>query len=385
MVPIVQRAVRWRYAIVVGAFLVFALVGDQSNGDLEFFTQALHVLGTTGRSGGLHLYAVRPDIQIGPLAVLGVGLLDALFLGKIVLAVVAGTLALLLVTVHLLERLAHASDVPAQRIGICTAVGGSALAAAFAVAVPGWGHIDDLAALTATVAALYACRTDRALLAGALLAVATGCKPWAAFAWPMLLLLPRGRRLRGLAAFVAGSLMCWLPFVAGAPATLHALSSFSLRTVEGSFPFQLGYATAPWWVRPAQLALSSLLVLLCARRHRGDLVLLVVAVSRLALDAGVFPYYGVELVLGCLLVDMLAATRGRLLAACAPMCMLAWLGIALVNDLAVTSTQLFIGRYALFAGLLVVGVWRRPRPSTRRQRDQAAVPLAAPPVSALAD
>lgn len=354
----VRLAVRWRYAIVVAVFLLCALIGSQDNGDLEYFTQALHVLGTSGSAGGLHLYAVRPDIQIGPLAILGVGLLDLVCFGKIVFAVVAGALALLLVTTRVLERLAVREGVPAQRVGLAIAVGGSVLAAAFAVAVPGWGHIDDLAALTAIVAALYACRTDRAVLAGALLAVATGCKPWAGFAWAMLLLLPSGHRFRGLATFVVGSLLCWLPFVAGAPGALHALSAFSLKAIFGSLPLQLGYASAPSWIRPAQLALATAGVLLCVRRRRLDLVLLVVALSRLVLDAGVFPYYDVELVLGCLAVDVYAAGRGPRLVACAPLSLLSWIAITLIQDEAGTSAQAFVGRMALYVALLGVGVWR---------------------------
>lgn len=360
MVPIVRRAVRWRYAIVAATFLVCALIGDQSNGDLEFFTQALKVLGTSGSAGGLHLYAVRPDVQIGPLAILGVGVLDGLFFGKIVLAVVVGALVLLLVTVHLLERLARAQDVPAERVGVVTAVGGSVLAAAYAVAVPGWGHLDDLAALTATVASLYAGRRSRPVLAGLLLAVATGCKPWAAFVWPMLLILPAGGRTRGLGAFVAGSLVCWLPFVVGAPQTLHALSAFSMRTVAGSLPFQLGYTAAPSWVRPGQLALTAVLVLVCVRARRFDLVLLAAAVGRLVLDAGVFPYYAVELVLGCLVADVLAAGRSRL-TACAPTCLAAWLAVTAIDDLALTSTQAFVARTTLYVGLLAAAMCRRPR------------------------
>lgn len=380
-------AVRWRYAVVAAAFILFALVGDQSNGDLEFFTQALHVLGKSGSSGGLHLYAARPDIQIGPLAILGVGLLDALFLGKIVLAVVAGALLLLLVTGRFLELLAIHEGVPPERAGLAIVVGGSALAAAFAVVVPGWGHIDDLAALTAMVAALYACRTDRALLAGVLLAVATGCKPWAAFAWAMLFLLPPGRRTRGIAAFLLGSLVCWLPFVVGAPETLHALSAFSLRSIFGSLPWQLGYATAPWWIRPGQLVLTTGLVLLCVRVRRPDLVLLVAALCRLTLDAGVFPYYDVEIVLGCLVADVYAAGRGRVMAACAPLTLLSWLAITLIHDEAVTATQAFVARTALYAALLALAVVRgRARPVTAQEAPGLVTVATCPePLAALAD
>ncbi len=352
-------AVRFRYAAVTAVFLLSALVGSQDNGDLEYFTQAWQLLVHGGAGGNVHLYAARPDIQIGPLAVVGTGLVDLAFGGKIVLAVVAIALAALLVTVRGVERLARAEGLDDGRTGIAVLVGGMALAAGFAVVVPGWGHVDDLAALAAMVAALAATRSGRAIPAGLLLAMAVDCKPWGAFAAGLLLFLPAGVRLRGLGTFGLGALACWLPFLIGDLHTLPALAHFSLHAVYGSLPLQLGYATAPSWVRPAQLLTSLVAVACCVRWRRPDLALLCVAVCRLVLDAGDFPYYDVELLLGCLVADTYAAGHARrLVAAATPLTLGAWFVITVVHDADLSSAQTLAARCALYALLLSVALVR---------------------------
>jgi hypothetical protein len=378
-VQMLNRLVRWRYAVIAAAFVLFALVGDKDDGDLEFFTQALHILGQGGSQGGLHLYAVRPDIQIGPLAILGTGLLDLVCGGKIVFAVVAGSLVLLLLLVRSLERLMDEEGFDEQQARTALLIGGVVLAAAWAVAVPGWGHIDDLAALTAMVMTLRAVRSGRAVWAGVLLAVALGCKPWGGYACALLLMLPPGRRRAAIATFVGGALACWGPFVIGAPHTISALSHFSLQAIFGSLPLQLGYASAPAWVRPGQVALSTALLVACWHYRRWDLGLLVVAVSRLILDAGVFPYYDVELVVGCVVADVVAAGRStRLITATAPLSLLSWLVITIIHDANISSTTTFAARTSLYVIVLALGAVRGARgssaPSDRLSMGAAALP-----------
>lgn len=351
-------AVRWRYAVITAAFLVFALVGDQANGDLEFFTQALHVLATSGSSGGLHLYAAQPSIQIGPVAILGVGILDALFFGKIVLAVVVAALALLLFTLRAIELLVLDEGIDPQRAGRALLVGGVILAASFAVAVPGWGHPDDLAALLALVVALRAARGGRGVAVGVALALGVGCKPWAAFALALVPFLPRESRRAAVAVFALGSALCWLPFVAVAPSAVAALSHYSIQSSVSSLPYQLGSASAPTWVRPGQLALSSVLLLLCVRCRRPDVAVLVVAISRLVLDAGAYPYYDAELIVGCLIADVWAAGRDNRLTCYAPLSLAAWLGMALIRAESSSPTKELVARCILYVLLLVVAAMR---------------------------
>lgn len=379
--------VRWRYALVALVFAVCALVGNQANGDLGFFTLALHVLAQPGRAGGLHLYAVHPDIQIGPLAIVAVGVLRTLFLGHTAIAVGVAAVALLLLTLRSVERLALQEGVVDEGARTCVLVGGSALAAVYAVVVPGSGHVDDLAAMGALVAALAAARAGGGLATGLWLAVAVGCKPWGLFAAAMILLLPGRARRSALAAVMLGGLVCWAPFLLAAPSALGALAHFSIPATFGSLPLQLGYGRAPSWVRPAQFAVATALIGACVRYRRPDLVLLAVAVARLTLDAGAFPYYDAELVLGCLIADVYAAQRGPGFA-CAPTALLAWAAMSLIHDEVTTTTGTLVDRILLYAAVSAFAIWRtcRPRrgvPDTHVAHE--SVTDATPPVLAGAD
>jgi hypothetical protein len=55
--------------------------------------------------------------------------------------------------------------------------------------------------------------------------------------------------------------------------------------------------------------MATIAIALAARYQRWDVALLAIATSRLLLDAGIFPYYDVELVLATLCVDVAYVAR----------------------------------------------------------------------------
>ncbi len=335
---------------MTAVYLLSATLGDRDQTDLPYFLEARHLIGS---GHGLQTYVEHPEMQIGPLALGGVSGLDAVGPHVIGLLSVGAALVLLVTLLACTARLVP----PTTRTPAGLAVSGSALAAAWAVAVPGWGHLDDLAALTAMVGALLATQRSRGLTCGLLLAVGCGCKPWGLFAAAMLLLLPRRAALRGAVALALGLAVIWLPFLLAAPSTWEALSHYAIRTSPGSLPRLLGDAYAPGWVRPAQLVVATAAIAGCVRARRPDLVMLAFATSRLALDAGVFSYYGVELVAAAAVADVMAVRYGGRWPATAILC---WVGWELV-DQASSQRVLVPMRLALLAIVFAVA-WHTGRP-----------------------
>ncbi len=353
-----------------------ALVGDRDEGDLEYFWIAEHLL---FHGAGLGAYVARPDLQIGPLALIGGSLLSAATGSHLVFASLVFALTLLLLTMRSLDGLIQDRGGDVARPQVALTFGGVALAASWAVVVPGWGHLDDLAALLALVAAVRAAARGEGLRTGLFLAVATDCKPWGLYAAALVVVVPgAGERLRALGALAVGIGVCWLPFVVGDPATLGALGRFQIPADAASLPYLLGYhATDPSWTRAAQLGLATVLVLLCARSGRWDLVLLCVAISRLLLDGGVYPYYDVELVLGALVADLAAAGRSSsTYVPYLPTALLAWVGMEVTHQVADATAALGV-RCAVYAILLGAAVVRgRAAASAQVAYDGIPAPMA---------
>jgi hypothetical protein len=252
-------------------------------------------------AGGLHLYAVAPVLQIGPLA----------FLVAEGLRVLGGRPDLL----------------AAQVLGV--AGGGYVLWQAgrfgrrfspWAVTffVPVWmylavasAHLDDVLALVGAVAALAAARAGRSVLAGLLLGLSMDAKPWALGFAALLLMLPGWRAVvrGGLTAAITVA-AGWLPFFLADPRTTRVLH-FTIANTSLSALRALGVTDprTPVWDRPVQALLGIGLGILAVRRGRWPALLLLAVAARIALDPGTNKYYAAGAVAGAVLWDLAGSDR----------------------------------------------------------------------------
>ncbi|MFD0574918.1 hypothetical protein [Dactylosporangium darangshiense] len=259
-------------------------------------------------SGGLHVYAAHPELQIGPLALLLAVPLTHLdpWHGRIaaVVLLTAGGPLLLAALARIRERSGRMSDPLLLVTGMLVLPVWTEVAAHFA-------HLDDALALAAIVAATGTIRRGSAVATGLLLAVATDSKPWAIGCAALLLALPAGRRARAAAVFVAGVALAWIPFVLGDPRTLN-LGRFTIPNVAGSALNALGVhdPRTPSWDRAAQLLLGVAVAVIAVRRGRWAAVPLAVVCARLLLDPETYTYYTSGLLVATALVDLYVPARG---------------------------------------------------------------------------
>ncbi|HZC54385.1 MAG TPA: hypothetical protein VE441_18095, partial [Mycobacterium sp.] len=184
---------------------------------------------------GLHLYAMRPDFQIGPLSFVAV---TPLIFGLPAGAAEATAMVLMSVAgLGVLAGLRTLLPAPWRRYDVRFVLAAVCFLTVWAELAVTFTHADDVLAIGFTIAALHAVHAERTYRAAALLAIAADCKPWAA-AFVVLLLLAGSGRLRALAVWTAGVLVVWLPFVLADPGTLSAAqyripnnAASSLRTL----------------------------------------------------------------------------------------------------------------------------------------------------------
>ncbi|TWP35552.1 hypothetical protein [Leekyejoonella antrihumi] len=277
-------------------------------------------------SGGLHVFAAHPELQMGPVALLGAGVIVLVggswstVLGALVM------MALGLVNLRILER----TGAQLQRRPISpriTLVAGMVLVPIWSVLAVHFGHLDDVLAMTFATAAIAAVVRCRMWLAPVLLAMAVDAKPWAA-AFGVILLLSHTDRARRVGLFVALTVAIWLPFLLADPRTLR-LSSFTIINAPDSALRAIGIhsATTPSWDRPAQLALGAALAWWCLRSGKWAAVPLAVLATRMLLDPGTYPYYTAGLLLAALFVDLIHRRRA-----------LPWWSIAVAGWFVVSTT-----------------------------------------------
>ena len=275
----------------------------------HFFASAGDLLFSSNPGGGLQIYAVHPQFQIGPLALAVAGGLQALGPAHAEVAVLAAMSATGPPLLAAVWRLLPAAE---QRNRARLLAAGLVFLPVWAEVATHYGHLDDLLALGCTVAAAHALARRQPVWAGLALAAATDAKPWAAAFAVMLLALPRKDWPRALAVFAAGVLVAWLPFLLADPHTLAA-GRFTIPNDHSSALRAIGInaASTPWWDRPAQLALGLAGGALAVRRGRWPAVILIAVCARVLLDPGVYSYYTSGALLGTVLAD-LVITRWRL-------------------------------------------------------------------------
>lgn len=247
-------------------------------------------------AGGLHLYAVTPVLQIGPLAFLVAESLRV-FGGRpdLLAAQVLGTAGgayVLWQAGRLGRRLSPWPVVFFVPVWMYLAVAST--------------HLDDVLALVGAVAALAAARARRAILAGLLLGLAVDAKPWALGFAALLLLLPGWRAtLRGALTTVVAVALGWAPFFLADPRTSRALH-FTIVTTPLSALRALGFTDprTPPWDRPAQALFGITIGVLAVRRGRWPAVLLLAVAARIALDPGTNRYYAAGAVVGAVVWDL---------------------------------------------------------------------------------
>lgn len=346
--------------VVVGAYLFELLRYSTLHIDAQVFHRAADQL-FSGRA--LHLYADHPDVQIGPLA-----LAAARWLG------------------FDRGRTTPVIGVTSTVLLVLCASGVSVLAAAFLGRPPGWwaravaltplgiawwdvlpstAHIDDALAITGIVWAAVCVQRGHGARAGLLLGLAIAAKPWAAFA--LVLLARRGVGRRGLASAAAVSAAAWGPFLLGDLSTLGRLGAFHINASALSLWSVLGFAHAPGFERVLQLGVATVGGVVLVRAHRPDALLAWVFGTRLLLDAGAYPYYMAELLVGLAVVDLVRSSSGARSLAARPILALAALALLQWGDRPLMEDHAWqrLGTIAILLALAVVPALRWTAGTTR--------------------
>jgi hypothetical protein len=259
-------------------------------------------------TGGLHVYAAHPELQIGPLALLAAVPLIHLdpWHGRLCAALLLSACGPLLLAnlVRVRERSGPIRDPLLLMTGLLVLPVWTEVAVHYA-------HLDDAMALAAIVVATGALRRGSAVTTGLLLAAAADSKPWVLGCGLLIVALPAGKRGRALVAFGTGVAVAWLPFLLADPRTLD-LGHFSIPNVASSALNALGVhdPVTPSWDRGAQLILGVAVAGLALRRGRWPAVLLAVVCARLLLDPETYNYYTSGLLVATALVDMYVQRRG---------------------------------------------------------------------------
>jgi len=312
-----DKVVRFRWALISCWLCVVGALSAiwPGSGDWGYFrTGARALVGqpAPGTSGGIHLYASLPGIQIGPPALLAA--LPFNWLPQpwdVGVARVLMCLAVLLV-LWLVDRLCQAMGVTKARRHRGVLLGGLMLVPAWVIVAVDFTHLDDVLVLVLGTLAMLLVAKERPLWAAIAVGLAVATKPWAIVIAPVLLRSGWRPAARPVALAAGVAVAWWLPFLSD-PHTLGRLWGFRLPVSLGSGLTALGLDPAvvmPGWVRPAQLLGGVLLGVVAARRGHWTGVLLVGLANRVALDPNPMFYYGVGPVLGALVWDLTRTKTG---------------------------------------------------------------------------
>ncbi len=283
--------------LVVVSTLSATVWADASRGDYTFFVQAWENL--TARDG-LYVYRWMPNIQSGPVSLLGYGLADLLGHGGFLVVVAA----LGLVAVGVIARWGAVLGRPLSVI----AVGGVVVALQWR-GLATWGHLDDGLVLVATIVSLDCIRRDRRDMPVLLLGLSLAIKPWAILFVPLLLGAsgPWHKRLRPPAASCVIGALFWAPFIIATTDTLDGMRPIVLVAPDSIVHLFTRQALTelPPAVRIVQLTLGVAAVTWTVVRRRPSCALLVGVAVRLLFEAGTWPYYTIALVLGAFVWDVI--------------------------------------------------------------------------------
>ena len=266
---------------------VMALASGGPMSDWDAATTGGHYL----LSGHLTVYADKPRVQMGPLALLLAGVLP----GPVYMVAVCALLPLVLWIVVLPYS-------PTLQTYLRALVGGMLLAwpwAAFAVQ----GHADDALVVLGVLAMVSALKLRREFWVVAGFLVAIAAKPTAILFLPLVVM---HSRRAGILATLGGGLL-WAPFIlADVPGFLAAgpaqgdLWPYSVPVLLGSVP----HTGIPGWVRPAQLVGGVALCWFLAR-HKGSVAAATgVFAFRVLLEPGTWNYYSTSVIAAAIMLDL---------------------------------------------------------------------------------
>jgi hypothetical protein len=310
----------WHLLALAGWTLAwFAILAPGGGIAWKFFTEGSQILFGAGqrlpRTGGLHLYATHPQLQIGPLSFGVAQVLRHLGPGQGLVAAQIATTATGLILVQAIAGIAVTirPDLTARprRLRGTVLAGGALFLIAWAELSVAYTHLDDGLALAFAVLAVRAVITQRPALAGLCVGLAADAKPWALVVLPIVSVLSGRDRWKAAAWALAAVAAAWLPFVLAAPATLAATSHFTILNLPASALRALGITDprTPWWDRPAQLVVGWALGGVAVLRRRWPAVVLLGVGARIALDPAVHGYYTAGVMVGALLWDLAGARR----------------------------------------------------------------------------
>lgn len=319
--PLLDAILRGRYlllATLAAALLAASWAGTPEVTDWTFFSwgsetlfgahrdfvRGSEVISATG-SGGLHLYADYPFLQIGPPALLVARLLE-FGPGQGVYAASALIQVVGLAVVVLLVR-----AVPRERLSQAGALVGGALVLGVWTSLAHTRHLDDAVALAAIAGATLALRGDKFLLCGALLGLAAASKPWAVVAVPLTLGFPLwSHRARAGLLAVAVIAIFWLPFVLADPDTLR-LGQVHLQFARDSAPAALGARSVsdPQALRLLQIAGGFVLAMVLVGLRAWYVAVLAAFALRLLIEPFPYQYYTASLITAAFMADLVHNSR----------------------------------------------------------------------------
>jgi hypothetical protein len=362
----VTRVRRQWHLIVLAAWAAvwFAMRAPHGGIAWKFFVQGTDILFTShGIPGahrpGLDLYAVYPQLQIGPAAYAVAEVLRQLGpdYGLVAAEIVMTGMGLLVIALTQGIAVAARPELAARpaRLRRYLLVAGAFFVIAWEELAVAFGHLDDCLAITCAVAgvwawvALRASAQVRAALTGTAIGLAAAAKPWAFVFLPVIALpliaapliaapssvtrasVTRASVTRALTgrlllagpwrprlAAVAVAAGCgavvtsaaWLPFFTGDGATANALH-YQIANMPNSALRALGVSSSrtPSWDRAVQILLGCALGAVAIVRRRWAAVILLGAGARIALDPGVHKYYTPEVMAGALLWELVGQRR----------------------------------------------------------------------------
>jgi hypothetical protein len=278
-------------------------------GSWHYFRLGARLMAHGGASGGLHLYAAHPELQIGPLAFL---VAAPFSIGPVWIGQVAAIVSMTAAGPAILSMIGRLQPMAARQRRLWFFAG--------VVFLPVWtelaastSHLDDVLAVVAAVGALHALAWRRPVIAALLVAAAVDAKPWAIVFVPLLLLITpaAGRRL-ALTVCAVAITAAWMPFFLADPHTWN-VAHYAIPNAPSSALRALGVhgASTPLWDRPAQLILGCALGVIAVGRGRPAGVLLVGMAARLLLDPSIYSYYTAGFLVACVAFDV-ALTAFRL-------------------------------------------------------------------------
>jgi hypothetical protein len=311
-VRILDRLARHRWAWVCTWLLLFtagALVLQTDNGDWGFFRRGVGgLLGQpwTGHPTGIHLFAVEPNLQIGPPALVAALPFHVLPAPYDVLVARLVMSAALLDVLWTADRLAAHFDVPELLRRRITVLAGLFIAPIWISLAVDYAHLDDVMVVVCALGATLCTALGRRSLAALLIATATAAKPWGILIAPLL--FAGGWRAAVRPALLAAGIAVawWAPFLLDAKTITHlwhfrpdvnASSGLTLLGVHAG-------AAMPPWVRPTQLGVGVGIGALEVRRANWPGAVLVAFAVRVASDPAAFTYYSAPVVAAALFCDL---------------------------------------------------------------------------------